>query len=186
MTPYIIAEIGINHEGNLQRAIKLIKKAKKAGADAVKFQLFNPNTLEWISGNLLEERYNHNLIEYKGILYVIGGRQSDGTILRSVEKYLNGKWEFSANMSEKRYNAKTIIFNKLIYIVGGIGDSNNIVNNIEYFDGIIWRTIVPISLIALPNFFINKNKDKFHQIIFWLFSVILGRFTTLWAPPIVI
>ena len=28
MVPYIIAEIGINHEGKIQRAIKLIKEAK--------------------------------------------------------------------------------------------------------------------------------------------------------------
>ena len=45
MVPYIIAEIGINHEGKIQRAIKLIKEAKNAGASAVKFQLFEPETL---------------------------------------------------------------------------------------------------------------------------------------------
>lgn len=43
--PYIIAEIGINHEGNLNTAKKLIFEAKKAGADAVKFQVFKPETL---------------------------------------------------------------------------------------------------------------------------------------------
>ena len=43
--PYIIAEIGINHEGSISKAIKLIYSAKKAGADAVKFQLFEPKTL---------------------------------------------------------------------------------------------------------------------------------------------
>lgn len=43
--PYIIAEIGINHDGSMARAIKLIKLAKKAGVNAVKFQLFKPETL---------------------------------------------------------------------------------------------------------------------------------------------
>lgn len=42
---YIIAEIGINHNGNFKILTKLIKLAKKAGADAVKFQLFHPETL---------------------------------------------------------------------------------------------------------------------------------------------
>jgi N,N'-diacetyllegionaminate synthase len=42
---YIIAELGINHDGNLKKIIKLIKLAKKAGASAVKFQLFEPSTL---------------------------------------------------------------------------------------------------------------------------------------------
>ena len=42
---YIIAEIGINHEGKYNIAKKLILNAAKAGADAVKFQIFNPITL---------------------------------------------------------------------------------------------------------------------------------------------
>jgi len=36
--PYIIAEIGANHNGNLKLAKKTIVAAKKAGCDAVKFQ----------------------------------------------------------------------------------------------------------------------------------------------------
>ncbi|MFP5223887.1 MAG: N-acetylneuraminate synthase family protein [Acidobacteriota bacterium] len=38
MSIFIIAEIGINHNGNLQIAKDLIKVAKNAGCDAVKFQ----------------------------------------------------------------------------------------------------------------------------------------------------
>ena len=40
-SPFIIAEIGNNHNGNLDTAKKLIESAKKAGADAVKFQVKN-------------------------------------------------------------------------------------------------------------------------------------------------
>jgi sialic acid synthase SpsE len=39
---YIIAEIGVNHNGNFLLAKKLIKEAKKSGADAAKFQIFVP------------------------------------------------------------------------------------------------------------------------------------------------
>ena len=35
---YIIAEIGINHNGNKEIAKKLIQESAKAGVDAVKFQ----------------------------------------------------------------------------------------------------------------------------------------------------
>jgi len=38
--PYFIADIGANHDGNLERAYKLIELAKEAGADAAKFQNF--------------------------------------------------------------------------------------------------------------------------------------------------
>ena len=42
---YIIAEIGLNHAGNINIAKKLIKDAKEAGANAAKFQIFEPHTL---------------------------------------------------------------------------------------------------------------------------------------------
>ncbi|MFT4925435.1 MAG: N,N'-diacetyllegionaminate synthase [Phenylobacterium sp.] len=38
--PFIIAEAGINHNGDLATAFKMIDVAKQAGADAVKFQTF--------------------------------------------------------------------------------------------------------------------------------------------------
>jgi len=37
---YIVAEIGINHGGNLDKSIKLIDEAKSAGANAVKMQSY--------------------------------------------------------------------------------------------------------------------------------------------------
>jgi len=40
---YIIAEIGINHNGDIKRAKQLIDVAKEAGCDAVKFQKRNPD-----------------------------------------------------------------------------------------------------------------------------------------------
>lgn len=40
---YLIGEIGINHDGSLGVAKKLIDTAVVAGVDAVKFQLFYPN-----------------------------------------------------------------------------------------------------------------------------------------------
>ena len=35
---YIISEIGINHNGDIELAKELILKSKKSGCDAVKFQ----------------------------------------------------------------------------------------------------------------------------------------------------
>ena len=37
--PFIIAEAGINHDGNYEKAIQLVDSAKESGADCVKFQL---------------------------------------------------------------------------------------------------------------------------------------------------
>ena len=45
MNTIIIAEIGVNHNGKMHIAKKLIKKASEAGAHYVKFQAFNPDLL---------------------------------------------------------------------------------------------------------------------------------------------
>ena len=45
MKTLIIAEAGINHNGNISQAFKLIKIAKISGADYVKFQIFNTKEL---------------------------------------------------------------------------------------------------------------------------------------------
>ena len=41
----IIAEAGVNHNGKLNIAKKLILAASKAGADFIKFQTFNPDEM---------------------------------------------------------------------------------------------------------------------------------------------
>ena len=42
---YFIADIAANHDGSLKRALKLIKLAAQAGANAAKFQHFKASTI---------------------------------------------------------------------------------------------------------------------------------------------
>lgn len=42
---FIIAEAGVNHNGDIDTALKLVDKAVESGADAVKFQTFNADKL---------------------------------------------------------------------------------------------------------------------------------------------
>ena len=42
---YIIAEAGVNHNGNFSLAKKMIKTASDCGADAIKFQVFKAEDL---------------------------------------------------------------------------------------------------------------------------------------------
>ncbi|MGB7158703.1 MAG: N-acetylneuraminate synthase family protein [Tepidisphaeraceae bacterium] len=42
---FVIAEIGVNHDGSLSRALELVRIAKDCGADAVKLQIFSASSL---------------------------------------------------------------------------------------------------------------------------------------------
>lgn len=44
-SPYVIAEMSANHNGNIETAFRIIEEAKKAGADAIKMQTYTPDTL---------------------------------------------------------------------------------------------------------------------------------------------
>tara|TARA_B100001057_G_C22854479_1_gene952212 strand:+ start:176 stop:1201 length:1026 start_codon:yes stop_codon:yes gene_type:complete len=54
---YIIAEIGHNHQGNIETAFELFKQAKLAGADAVKLQKRDNKNL--YTKSFYNEKYDH-------------------------------------------------------------------------------------------------------------------------------
>jgi len=43
--PFVVAEIGVNHDGSLQKALQLVDAAAACGADAVKLQIFRAQAL---------------------------------------------------------------------------------------------------------------------------------------------
>jgi len=43
--PFIVAEAGINHNGELKKALEMVVVAKQAGADAIKFQTFKADEM---------------------------------------------------------------------------------------------------------------------------------------------
>jgi len=70
-SPYVIAELSANHNGNLETALRIIEEAKKAGADAVKLQTYKPDTITLncdgedfkIKGGLWDGRTLYDLYE---------------------------------------------------------------------------------------------------------------------------
>ena len=75
--PYVIAEMSANHNGNINDAFQIIKKAKKSGANAVKIQTYKPNTITiksekpdfMIKDGLWEGRSLYDLYEWAHCAY---------------------------------------------------------------------------------------------------------------------
>lgn len=73
--PYVIAEIGANHNGDMQLAKKMIDSAIECGADAVKFQ-------SWTNSSLIaKEEYDNNQS------YDDCKKKHFGSLLEMVNKY---------------------------------------------------------------------------------------------------
>lgn len=62
MSVYIIAEAGINHNGNIDLAKDMIVVAKEAGVNAIKFQTFKSEKLVIITAKKAEYQQNMNSI----------------------------------------------------------------------------------------------------------------------------
>lgn len=58
--PFVIAEIGINHEGDISKAIQLIDSAAESGADCVKFQ-YHITDAEMIPNDIIPENANESI-----------------------------------------------------------------------------------------------------------------------------
>ena len=84
--PYVVAEIGVNHNGNLEIAKKSILAAAKAGADAVKFQMFN--TEEFMSNS--GENYKYKMVSVTKLKQLIN-KNSDRFILIDVRNEFENK-----------------------------------------------------------------------------------------------
>lgn len=82
--PYIIAEIGSNHNGDMDLARKMIDSAKSCGCDAVKFQSWTPDSL------IAQEEYDRNQH------YNDSPKKHFGSLKDMVEKYYlrnNQHWD---------------------------------------------------------------------------------------------
>jgi N-acetylneuraminate synthase len=73
--PYVIAEIGANHNGDMDLARIMIDSAVAAGADAVKFQSWTPQSL------ISKEEYERNQ------KYNDSAKKHFGSLQEMVEKY---------------------------------------------------------------------------------------------------
>ena len=129
---YVIAEIGSNWEGNYVKAKKIIRECKKAGVDAVKFQMWkaeelynksHPNwneikrsELSFQMAKKLKEFSDKQKIEFFCSAFYPDGVKFLISINVCVDPKYQGKWLFSKMLVQFEQIAKELDFDGIIGI----------------------------------------------------------------------
>lgn len=107
---FIIAEIGINHNGDIELAKKLIDMAKRAGCDAVKFQKRDINevyTKEFLSGLRESPWGKTQLDQKKGLEFSFENyREIDSYCKKKEIIWFASAWDIKSLNFLDRFNLK--------------------------------------------------------------------------------
>jgi pseudaminic acid synthase len=93
--PYIIAELSANHNGDINRAYRIMEEAKKAGADAIKLQSYTHDTIT---------------MDCDSEDFQIHGGLWDGQTLYNLYKGAHMPWEWHKPLFEKAKELGITIF----------------------------------------------------------------------------
>ncbi len=114
MNLFLIAEIGINHNGDLDTAKKLISESKNAGFDAVKFQKRDINivyTKEYLEGHRESPWGNTQRDQKEGLEFNEKDYNEIDRYCKNLKiNWFASSWDVNSQVFMRKYNSK---YNKL-------------------------------------------------------------------------
>ena len=161
---YIIAEIGINHNGNLDNALKLIDIASAAGCNAVKFQKRNPDICipEEQKYKIKETPWGEmTYLDYKKRME-FGKEEFD--VINSYCKSRNIEWSASAWDDDSLYFLENYNLSFIKIPSAKLNDDSLIISAIKRFPHIILSTgMSTLEEIKHVDKLIKRTKDFYRR-----------------------
>lgn len=171
--PYLIAEIGGNHEGDIKYAKKLIDLASKSGVDCIKLQIYSEKSL--VNKNLDIDRFNHFKkfsLKIEDYLYLAKYIKSknldfsasiwDPNLINIFKKYVSFFKIGSGDLTALDIIDKILKTNKKIILSTGLSSLKQISNTVNFIKNYksydIKKKLILLHCTSLyPNDFKNVN-----------------------------
>ena len=154
---FIIAELGINHMGNYNIARKIISEAFKSGADAVKFQIVNPEE-SYENGSESYEifsKYKLRLEDYQKLFKefkekILFATPGDFSSLRLCQKLSMDAYKISSGLITNTPLVQAIAkLKKPTFISRGMADEKIIKSTIDIFNKFNFSNIALLHCVSI-------------------------------------
>ena len=170
--PLLIAEIGGNHEGNFDYALKLTKLAIESNVDVIKYQIYTGNSLV----NPLEspDRHIHfqkfeltknehiqlaELCQKHGVQY--SASVWDTSILDWIDPYLNFYKIGSGDLTAYYLLSEIAARGKPIVLSTGLSNMNEVIDTVNFLkkENTVYKNRDYLSILQCTSLYPNENSN---------------------------
>ncbi|XP_015748439.1 PREDICTED: kelch-like protein 20 [Acropora digitifera] len=105
-------------------------------AEALTYKMASSRDKKLTQNERTRRRFNHEVVENDGKIYVIGGMQENNNHEQTMDCYdqVTDKWTSLSAPRQRRYNHCAVALNGYLYVIGGVSKTNTILRTVERYD----------------------------------------------------